>query len=81
VEVSVDDTGTGIPADALPHLFDRFFQVERSQRSASERAGLGLAIVKRILELHGSTIAVSSTPGIGTRFVFRIPSAPTGVVV
>jgi signal transduction histidine kinase len=69
VEVLVSDTGRGIPAEALAHVFDRSFSLDRDHR----RGGLGLAIAKRILELHGSSIAVTSTPGEGTRFSFRLP--------
>jgi two-component system OmpR family sensor kinase len=68
VEVMVSDTGHGIPAEALPHVFDRSFSLDRDQG----RGGLGLAIAKRILELHGSSIVVSSAPGEGTRFSFRL---------
>jgi two-component system OmpR family sensor kinase len=71
VEVVVSDTGRGIPVEALPHVFDRSFTLDRDH----SRGGLGLAIAKRILELHGSSILVSSAPGEGTRFSFRLPSA------
>jgi len=73
VNVQVADTGHGIPADELPHLFDRFYQVKRSQREVGDGVGLGLAIVKRILELHASSISVSSTLRTGTRFAFSLP--------
>jgi signal transduction histidine kinase len=72
VEVEVSDTGSGIAAEHLPHIFDRFYRVEKSRHDQS--AGLGLAIVKRILELHGSTITVASTPGSGTTFSFCLPT-------
>ena len=72
--VSVEDTGEGIPAQALESVFRRFYQVDNPQRSGAH-AGLGLAITKRILELHGQTIRAFSEQGQGTRFVFRIPLA------
>lgn len=73
VEVRVSDTGSGIAPEALPKIFDRFYRGEESRGEAPDRAGLGLAIVKRILELHCSSITVSSVPGAGTTFSFRLP--------
>jgi two-component system sensor histidine kinase BaeS len=72
--VEVSDTGSGIAADDLPRIFDRFFRGEGSRPSASASAGLGLAIVKNILELHGTEIRVASTVGAGTTFRFEIPA-------
>jgi signal transduction histidine kinase len=69
LEVVVSDSGCGIPAEALPHVFDRFFSVDRSPG----QGGLGLAIAKRIVDLHGGSIAVESTPGKGTEFSLRLP--------
>lgn len=74
VEVQVIDTGCGIPAEELPHVFDRFYQVNKSEREASGGIGLGLAIAKRILDLHASSIAVNSQPQAGTRFDFSLPA-------
>jgi two-component system OmpR family sensor kinase len=73
VNVQVADTGHGIPAEELPHLFDRFYQVKKSQREVGDGVGLGLAIVKRILDLHAVSISVSSTLSTGTRFAFSLP--------
>jgi two-component system, OmpR family, sensor kinase len=73
VTIHVADSGYGIPAEELPHLFDRFYQVEKSQRETGSGVGLGLAIVKRILELHAVTIDVSSALQTGTRFHFSLP--------
>jgi signal transduction histidine kinase len=73
VNVQVADTGYGIPAEELPHLFDRFYQVKKSQSEVGNGVGLGLAIVKRILELHAVSISVSSTLRTGTSFVFSLP--------
>jgi heavy metal sensor kinase len=69
--VDVADTGPGIPPEELPHLFDRFYRVDKS-RSALH-AGLGLAIVKAIVEAHGGTISVSSPAGGGATFSFQLP--------
>jgi signal transduction histidine kinase len=69
----VADTGCGIGEDALPHVFDRFWQVKRASRAG---AGLGLAISRGIVEAHGGRIWVESTPGRGTIFFFTIPEGP-----
>jgi signal transduction histidine kinase len=66
----VVDNGVGIPADRLPHIFERFWQGQAGDRSG---VGLGLAITKAIIEAHGGTIEVESTPGKGSTFTFRIP--------
>jgi signal transduction histidine kinase len=67
---SVSDAGPGIPEDALPHVFDRFWH-GRHQRRAG--AGLGLAIVKGIVEAHGGRVWVESAEGRGTTFCFTLP--------
>ena len=72
--VQVQDTGCGIPAEELPRIFERFYQVDKS-RSSGSASGLGLAIVQRIVELHGSRIDVDSGAGEGTRFGFLLPTA------
>jgi PAS domain S-box-containing protein len=69
---SVSDTGAGIPADALPHVFDRFWQAEKGSRRG---AGLGLAIVKGIVEAHGGRVWVRSAVGQGSTFYFAVPTA------
>ena len=75
VEVSAADTGPGIAAADLPHLFDRFFRSRASVAPATGEGGkgLGLAIVKRIVELHGGEVEVDSRPGQGTRVRLRLP--------
>jgi len=74
MEVSVADTGLGIPDDALPYLFDRFYQVDPSRAGGEKHgAGLGLAIVKEIVEAHGGKIGVRSQAGQGTTFVIHLP--------
>jgi PAS domain S-box-containing protein len=72
VAFRVEDTGSGIPADALAHVFDRFWQVRRFDRRG---AGLDLAIVKGIVEAHGGRITVESEPGAGTAFELTLPVA------
>jgi PAS domain S-box-containing protein len=68
VEFSVRDTGVGIPADAKPHLFERFFRVRGSKGRSQEGTGIGLAMVHELVKLHGGTIHVDSEPGAGSTF-------------
>lgn len=77
VVVEVADTGAGIPAADLPRVFERFHRVDRSRTRATGGAGLGLAVVKQIVEAHGGTVWVSSTPGAGSVFSFALPGAGT----
>ncbi len=72
VRVEVSDTGIGIPEADLPYVFDRFFRVDKSRSRRSGGAGLGLAIANRIVELHGGSIEVESTEGLGTSFAFEL---------
>jgi PAS domain S-box-containing protein len=74
VVFSVSDTGPGIPAGELPHVFDRFWQARSTRKGG---AGLGLAIAKGLVEAHGGRIWVHSEPGRGSRFCFTIPVSPT----
>ncbi len=78
-EVSVADTGPGIAAADLPHLFDRFYQSRQSVAPATGEGGkgLGLAIVKRIAELHDGAVTVRSAPGDGTCVTLQLPAATT----
>ena len=75
VLVSVIDTGEGIPADQLPHVFDRFYQVSGSRSGTRHGAGLGLPIARGIVEAHGGTIWIESVPGQGTTVRFTLPGA------
>lgn len=74
MEVSVTDSGIGVESEALPRLFDRFYQVDPSRAGGEKRgAGLGLAIVKEIVEAHGGKIGVRSRVGHGTTFTIHLP--------
>ena len=73
--VSVIDNGEGIPAEQLPHVFDRFFQVSSSRIGSRHGAGLGLPIARGIVEAHGGTIWIESAPGHGTTVRFTLPEA------
>lgn len=76
VAVAVSDTGAGIPAEDLRHIFDRYYRVDRSRKDRTDHAGLGLAIVKKILDLHGVEISVASEMRKGTSFTFGLPVSP-----
>jgi signal transduction histidine kinase len=71
--VRVRDTGEGIPYRDLPHIFERFYVVDRSRTRESGGAGLGLAIVKGIVDAHGGAISAESMLGRGTAFTIRLP--------
>jgi len=75
VEVSVSDTGEGIPAEDLPNIFERFYRVDKSRAKVTGGSGLGLTIAKRLVEAHGGTITVQSELGKGSRFSFTLPIA------
>lgn len=75
VQIDVTDTGQGIAAADLPHVFERFYRGEKSRSRATGGSGLGLAIAKAIVEAHGGQIWVESQPGEGARFSFSVPKA------
>lgn len=71
--ISIEDTGIGIPEEELPHIFERFYRVEKSRSRKHGGTGLGLAIVKQLVELQGGAIQVFSQTGKGTRFELVFP--------
>jgi two-component system, OmpR family, heavy metal sensor histidine kinase CusS len=77
IRIEVTDTGVGIPPEALPKVFDRFFRVDPSRSQASGGAGLGLAIVQGIMLLHGGNVEIASQLGQGTRVRLRVPVSAT----
>ena len=72
-QVSVSDTGIGIPAEDQPRIFDRFYRVDKARSRAMGGAGLGLAIAQWIAEAHGGTLSVESVPGRGSSFILTLP--------
>ncbi|MFD4022619.1 sensor histidine kinase [Streptomyces sp. NPDC058576] len=79
VVIEVTDTGSGIPAEDLPHVFDRFWRAEKSRSRRTGGSGLGLAIVRKLVEAHGGTVEAASTEGEGSTFALRLPGAtPSG---
>ena len=74
-ELTVEDAGEGIPAEAQSTIFDRFTRADAVRNRGSGGAGLGLAICREIVEAHSGSIAVDSTPGLGARFIVRLPAA------
>jgi two-component system phosphate regulon sensor histidine kinase PhoR len=73
--INVSDTGIGIPYKDLPHIFERFYVVDRSRARDISGAGLGLSIVKQIVDAHNGTVTAESMLGSGTRFTVRLPVA------
>jgi signal transduction histidine kinase len=71
----ITDTGAGIPASALPLVFERFYRVDRERSSEDGGAGLGLSIVRSICTAHGGNVRVESTVGSGSRFIVTLPLA------
>ncbi len=77
VEVTISDTGIGIPAEHIPRLFERFYRVDRARTRDQSSTGLGLPIVKQVAEAHGGSVRVTSELGVGSTFVVSLPLAPT----
>ena len=73
--IRVTDTGVGIPAEDLPHIFDRFYRVDKARSRETGGTGLGLSIVKQFVLLHGGTIDARSAPGKGSTFIIELPLA------
>ncbi|WP_372950054.1 ATP-binding protein, partial [Mariniphaga sp.] len=72
-EIRIEDSGIGIPSDRLPHIFDRFYQVDGSATRKHEGTGIGLALAKELVELHKGNISVNSKQGKGSEFIIRFP--------
>jgi two-component system sensor histidine kinase BaeS len=73
VKITIKDSGKGIPPEDLPYIFERFYRVDKSRNKKTGGLGLGLSIVRKIIELHGGTISVESTPDVGSNFYIVIP--------
>ena len=83
VAIGVEDTGSGIAPEDLPHIFERFYRADSSRARSTGGSGLGLTIARRLVETHGGTIGVESVVGQGSRFTFTLPPAadpPPGIV-
>ena len=74
VQVTIADTGIGIPAEDQPHIFERFYKADKSRRRSDGGNGLGLSIVKKIVDLHHGTVSVESQPGQPTQFTVGLPA-------
>lgn len=74
--ISVENTGSEIPAEHLPRLFDRFYRVDNSRLRTTENSGLGLAITRSIVLAHGGNVDVCSANGL-TRFTLLLPTSPS----
>jgi len=72
-DVIIRDTGIGISTEELPFIFERFYRTDKSRTRDTGGSGIGLTIVKKIVDAHHGQILVESTPGVGSRFVIRIP--------
>ncbi|WP_291959310.1 two-component regulator propeller domain-containing protein [Maribacter sp.] len=74
VSIEIEDNGPGIPHDQLPHIFERFYQVNKNNEASSKPgSGIGLAITKDLIDLHYGAIEVDSNLGVGTRFILKLP--------
>jgi signal transduction histidine kinase len=78
VRIVVRDTGSGIPAEHLPHIFDRFYKTDASRTDPQDKSGsgLGLSIVKAIVELHGGRVSASNVPDGGAELAVTLPPRP-----
>jgi two-component system sensor histidine kinase BaeS len=76
--IEVTDTGVGIDATELPHIFERFYRGSQANEARGSGSGLGLAIVRSIVDMHRGTVTVTSRLGVGTTFVVTLPRDPRG---
>ncbi len=74
VEIRVSDNGPGLPAEAQPRIFERFYRVDKARSREQGGTGLGLAIVKHVVQAHGGEVRVESRAGVGTTFCFTLPA-------
>ena len=79
VVLEVRDTGVGISADDLPHIFERFYRVAKARSRTAGGSGLGLAIVRNVAQRHGGTVLVESHEGQGSVFQVRLPAVAATV--
>ena len=78
VQISVTDTGIGIPEVALPRIFEEFYRADNARAAERDGTGLGLAFARQVVERHGGRIWVRNNPGGGSIFTFTLPTGPTG---
>jgi signal transduction histidine kinase len=78
IEIRVADSGIGIPASDLPHIFERFYRVDKARGRVSGGTGLGLSIVKQIMQSHHGSVRAESELGQGTTIVLRLPVRQEG---
>jgi len=80
VRITVQDTGEGIPADDLPHIFERFYRSDRARQRGDGHTGLGLAIARELVRAHGGDISAASVAGVGTTLTIDLPASPAAPV-
>ncbi len=73
LEIRISDTGIGIDAGDIPHIFERFYRADRARSRASGGSGLGLAITHEIIARHSGSVNVESEVGVGSTFIVRLP--------
>ena len=81
VVIEINDNGQGIPVDALPYIFDRFYRADPARNISTGGSGLGLSIAKKIIEQHGGYIKANSVEGEGTSMVFSLKEYKSGDIL